>query len=249
MSSLKDKKRNAKIKRWIKRKGYNEDFTFQDDCENALEDGDEKRVEKLMKRNPSELVNDDRTNALLFASRRGFDDAVRIILEENEEIIDDIGLNGYAAIHYAAKYGHEDILLMLILHGADLNIPDDGGAIALHYVASSEHLKILKVLIKNGADVNAKIIFKNLCYATLRWTRNCTPQKESLVFFDSRVVQGSIRRRLRTIRTRCETRTEQEIVCFSLVLINSSIFRVSFYVTEKRLKDTFLGWIKRLKTL
>ena len=53
MSSLKDKKRNAKIKRWIKRKGYNEDFTFQDDFENALEDGDEKRVEKLMKRNPS----------------------------------------------------------------------------------------------------------------------------------------------------------------------------------------------------
>ena len=97
-----------------------------------------------------------------------------------------------------------------------------------------------------------KIIFKNLCYVTLRWTRNCTPQKESHVFFDSSwVVQGSIRRRLRTIRTRCWDilRTEQEIVCFSLVFTNSSIFRVSFYVTEKRLKDTFLGWIKRLKTL
>ena len=169
MSSLKDKKLNAKIKRWIKRKGYSEDFTFQDDFENALEDGDEKRVEKLMKRNPSEIVNDDRTNALLFAARRGFDDAVRIILEENEEIIDDIGLNGYAAIHYAAKYGHEDILLMLIRRGADLNIPDDGGAIALHYAASSEHLKILKVLIKNGADVNAKDHLQKsvLCYASM----------------------------------------------------------------------------------
>ena len=128
MSSLKDKKLDAKIKRWNERKGYNDDFTFQDDFENALEDGDEKRVEKLMRRNPSAIANDDRTSALLFASRRGFDDAVRIILEENEEIIDDIGLNGYAAIHYAAKYGHEDILLMLIRRGADVNVIDDGGA-------------------------------------------------------------------------------------------------------------------------
>ena len=78
-------------------------------------------------------------------------------------------MNGYAAIHYAAKYGHEDILLMLIRRGADLNIPDDGGAIALHYAASSEHLKILKVLIKNGADVNAKDHLQKsvLCYASM----------------------------------------------------------------------------------
>ena len=51
MSSLKDKKKTPKSK-MDQEKRYNEDFTFQDDFENALEDGDEKRVEKLMKRNP-----------------------------------------------------------------------------------------------------------------------------------------------------------------------------------------------------
>ena len=73
---------------------------FQDAFESALEDGDE--VEYFLETTPEKRIRwDDRANVLIFSARRGFRDAVRIILEEyDENIIDKPGLlNGHTAFH------------------------------------------------------------------------------------------------------------------------------------------------------
>ena len=73
---------------------------FQDAFESALENGDE--VEYFLETTPEKRIRwDDRANVLIFSARRGFRDAVRIILEEyDKDIIDKPGLiNGHAALH------------------------------------------------------------------------------------------------------------------------------------------------------
>ena len=142
------------VHRWNRISKFTCDFTFQDAVVSALEDGDESRAQYLMKKNPSNIRDDDRTNVLLFSARRGFDDAVEIILENDDNIIYDYGLNECTALHHAAKYGHTDIVRMLIKYGADLDAQDKCGATPLHYAASSEYPDIVQILIENGADPN-----------------------------------------------------------------------------------------------
>lgn len=79
----------------------------------------------------------------------------------------DNAMHGYAALHSASQNGHEEIVRLLIEHGADVNatIIDSPslpykeikvGASPLHLAAWNGHEGICRILIEAGADVGAK---------------------------------------------------------------------------------------------
>jgi ankyrin repeat protein len=56
-------------------------------------------------------------------------------------------------VHTAAKYGHINILVMLIEYGKPIDTYDN---YALRIAAKKGYLDVVKLLIENGADVNAR---------------------------------------------------------------------------------------------
>jgi len=54
----------------------------------------------------------------------------------------------------AAQNGHEDIVRLLILQGANLEQADKGNYTALLLAASRNHANIVEILIKNGAQLD-----------------------------------------------------------------------------------------------
>lgn len=54
----------------------------------------------------------------------------------------------------AAQYGHSDIALTLLKHGANARAENDRRATALHYSTAEGHVELSKALLDNGADVD-----------------------------------------------------------------------------------------------
>ena len=59
-------------------------------------------------------------------------------------------------LHYAAQYGHMEIVQLLISKGANVEAKTDDGKTLLHIAAAKEDKEISELLIAKGADVNAK---------------------------------------------------------------------------------------------
>eukprot|EP00271_Cylindrocystis_brebissonii_P005044 TRINITY_DN16995_c0_g1_i1.p1 TRINITY_DN16995_c0_g1~~TRINITY_DN16995_c0_g1_i1.p1 ORF type:complete len:560 (-),score=53.29 TRINITY_DN16995_c0_g1_i1:613-2292(-) len=60
--------------------------------------------------------------------------------------------HGRRPLHAAVLSGHEDMVDLLLRHGALVNARDDNGGTPLHYAASTAYLGILELLLANGAD-------------------------------------------------------------------------------------------------
>ena len=59
-------------------------------------------------------------------------------------------------IHSAASAGHTKIAELLLQHGADPNIREQGGYTPLHIAAQNGDLEMISTLIYGGADLDAK---------------------------------------------------------------------------------------------
>ncbi len=59
-------------------------------------------------------------------------------------------------LHYAAGWGHKEIVELLIAEGADVNAMNGAGQTPLHFAAQEGQKEIVELLIAKGADVNAK---------------------------------------------------------------------------------------------
>ena len=60
------------------------------------------------------------------------------------------------ALHHAIKLGYQNIALMLIENGANVNTQDYQDMFVIHDVAATGSVKMLKVLLEKEANVNAK---------------------------------------------------------------------------------------------
>ncbi len=66
-----------------------------------------------------------------------------------------------SALHYAAHQGREDLVRLLINHGATIDVRDENDFTPLHSAAWAGNLGMVKLLIESGADVQASNRFED----------------------------------------------------------------------------------------
>jgi len=96
--------------------------------------------------------------ALWTAARDGRAEEVRRLLAEEVDIEERGGPDQASPLIEAALQGHEEVVQVLLEHGADATSKNDRGSTPLHGVAHSYSglLAILLLLLENGAEVSAK---------------------------------------------------------------------------------------------
>lgn len=65
--------------------------------------------------------------------------------------------SGRKPVHYAADFGHADVLEFLISKGADINAPDKHGLTPLICACLEGHYSCVKLLLEKGADKDRKL--------------------------------------------------------------------------------------------
>jgi ankyrin repeat protein len=133
------------------------DFVFQTPLFLAVEKN-HLEMAKLLIKNGADINTYDFSlhRPLHFASQKNYE-ITKLLLESGADP-NNTNQHGYAPIHYAALNGKNDIVELLILHHADVNLRDEKDYTALMAVASQEILKgsdlisTTKLLLEKGAD-------------------------------------------------------------------------------------------------
>ncbi|RDD42063.1 Transient receptor potential cation channel subfamily A member 1 [Trichoplax sp. H2] len=100
-----------------------------------------------------------KTIDLVLAARNGDSQAIQVIAQDLNDplpIINACDKDGFSPLHYAAHYGHRDVISTLIRFGADPNIRGKEDQTPMHLAAKYNAADGLLELIANKADVNAK---------------------------------------------------------------------------------------------
>ena len=117
---------------------------------------------------------DEQGNAYLDAIIAGDLRTVQKLLANNPSlisIIDDRGKrsSGLPALYLSIKYGHAEIVELLLSKGAKPNERDIYGQGSLHMAAKNGHANLVKILVDYGADINGEengFRHPPLCYAS-----------------------------------------------------------------------------------
>lgn len=90
------------------------------------------------------------------AAAIGRSDLVERELANSPELIEDFSEDGFTALSLASYFGHEDVARLLILKGADPNIPSQNGfdVYPIHSAVAANQTMLAKMLMEAGADVN-----------------------------------------------------------------------------------------------
>ena len=83
---------------------------------------------------PTFTVDGVEMTLLIYASREGFVDFTRLLIENNVNI-NEQNSNGHTALMFAAANNNVEIVRLLLDAGADANIKDNNGLKAMHYAA------------------------------------------------------------------------------------------------------------------
>lgn len=77
---------------------------------------------------------------------------------ENPGLINSFSNDGFNPLGLAAYFGHEEIAKILIVNGADVNIPANNGynVYPIHSAVAAKNYAITKMLLDAGANVNVK---------------------------------------------------------------------------------------------
>jgi ankyrin repeat protein len=77
----------------------------------------------------------------------------------DESVLTDINCrnqSGATALHFAAMFGHSNIVRTLIEYGASVNACADNGSTPLHWAAGSGHTDTVLMLLQHGADATLR---------------------------------------------------------------------------------------------
>jgi ankyrin repeat protein len=104
---------------------------------------------------PTTTDHPDVVPSLLLAAGQGDVERVSQILEAHPDVVGERGALGQSGLRTALHFGvgHEPVVRMLLEHGADPDIRDEGDdATPLHFAAESGDLDVVRLLIEHGAD-------------------------------------------------------------------------------------------------
>ena len=133
------------------------DFVFQTPLFLAVEKNHLEMAKLLIKNGADVNTNDSSLYRPLHIAAQKNYEITKLLLESGADP-NNTNQHGYAPIHYAALNGKNDIVELLILHHADVNLRDEKDYTALMAVASQEILKgsdlisTTKLLLEKGAD-------------------------------------------------------------------------------------------------
>jgi len=96
---------------------------------------------------------------IFIASAIGDTEYIQDCLKKDPLLANTLDSSGRSALYYAAKFGNEQTVKVLLDYGANPNQAerDASKGAALYAAASSNHLSIAKMLLKHGADANAEV--------------------------------------------------------------------------------------------
>lgn len=91
------------------------------------------------------------------AAAAGAGKRVEQLLAEDAELVRGWSGDGFTALHLAVFFGHTDVALALMAHGADVGAVSRNPMMVqpLHSAAAGNHIDICRALVERGADVNA----------------------------------------------------------------------------------------------
>jgi hypothetical protein len=92
---------------------------------------------------------------LYYAAMLGFHDLAEHLIAEHPEHVNAKGGSEVILMHVAARYGHADILSLLLDHGADVDDRDQSQT-PLHRASWHGKLEAGRFLLDRGADINAR---------------------------------------------------------------------------------------------
>lgn len=106
-------------------------------------------------------TNNDGLSPLLLAVQHARLAAATVLLHASEEDDEDFvdkryGRDEYSALDLAARGGYQQMLRMIIRHGADVNAEDSDGVTALYLAALNDQACSIDLLVKAGAEVGAQ---------------------------------------------------------------------------------------------
>jgi len=88
----------------------------------------------------------------------GYVDEMRTFLQSCycvEQLINRHDNKGRTALHFATTRGSDEIVHLLLEHGANANTQDYNGNTPLHLAACTHHIRVITLLLRFGADVSA----------------------------------------------------------------------------------------------
>lgn len=77
---------------------------------------------------------------------------IKAQLTTTEDVNQEVG--GRRPMHYAADFGHKDVMDFLISMGGDVNASDKHGLTPLIYACYENHVPCVKLLLEKGAKTN-----------------------------------------------------------------------------------------------
>ncbi len=89
---------------------------------------------------------------LLYASRIGANDIVKLLLKYGTDVNFRDNSTGNVALHYAVQLNLQETVKLLVEHGADVNAADDCGVTPLYIASERRYKNIAKYLIEHGAE-------------------------------------------------------------------------------------------------
>ncbi|KAL2614168.1 hypothetical protein R1flu_025860 [Riccia fluitans] len=90
---------------------------------------------------------------LLFHSRNNDVEALRKLLKEKPELVNETDYDGRTALHVAAAYGCLQAAKVLLENGAKVNAQDRWNSSPLADAKASNHQEVMKLLIANGGEI------------------------------------------------------------------------------------------------
>lgn len=81
---------------------------------------------------------------------------VEIIVRKNSNVVNHTDTDKNTPLHYAASIGQNNIIVLLLKNGADIDAQNYQGYTPLHWAASKGHTASTQILIENGANIHLK---------------------------------------------------------------------------------------------
>ena len=95
--------------------------------------------------------------ALQLASKKGYKDAVQLLLNRGAKVNAEDSYAGGTALQLASSKGHEAVVRLLLRKGANVNAEGSFASITALQLASNEgHYGVVQLLLDHGANVNAE---------------------------------------------------------------------------------------------